>query len=64
MSNEMIEIKKQVVESSNKSFRPFKKTQTLTSQPPNVILNVESDEDDDEEELSMSIEDSQDEEIV
>jgi len=60
----MVEIKKQVVESSKKSFRPFKIAQTSTSKPCNVISNVELDEDDDEEEIIMSAEDSQDEEFV
>lgn len=40
MSNEMVEIKKQVVESSKKPLRPFKRTQTSTFQPPNVISNA------------------------
>ena len=47
MSNDMIEIKKQVAETSTpkKSFRPFKKNPSSTSQPPNVISNAESDQD-------------------
>ena len=47
ISNDMIEIKKQVAQTlaPTKSFRPFKKNPSSTSQPPNVILNAESDQD-------------------
>jgi len=42
MSNEMVDIKKQVVEtSSKKPFRPFKKSPPVDPKPPNVISNVE-----------------------
>ena len=43
MSNEMVEIKKQVVESSSKKpFRYLKRNQTSNPKPPNTISNVES----------------------
>ena len=47
MSNDMTDIKKQVVENSaaKKSFRPFKKNPSSASQPPNEISNAESDQD-------------------
>ena len=43
----MIEIKKQVVETSvpKKSYHLFKINPSSTSQPPNVISNAESDQD-------------------
>ena len=46
MSNEMVEIKKQVAESSapKRPFRTFKKNSSYASQPPNTISNVESDQ--------------------
>jgi len=47
MSNEMVEIKKQVAETSAKRpFRNFKKTK---SKPPNVISNADSDPEEEEE---------------
>ena len=51
MKNEMVDIKKQVAESSSikKNFRPFKKNQPSNSQSPNIISNVESNQDTDEE---------------
>ena len=51
MENEMVDIKKQVAESSNskKTLRTFKKNQSSNSQPPNIIANAESDQDTDEE---------------
>jgi hypothetical protein len=43
MSNEMVDIKKQVVEtSSRKYFRPFKINSPSNPKPPNTISNVES----------------------
>ena len=47
MSNDMIEIKKQVTETSTpkKSFHPFKINHSSTSQSPNVISNAKSDQD-------------------
>lgn len=46
MSNEMVDIKKQVVEtSSKKSFRPFKNNSLADHKFPNDISNVESDGD-------------------
>ena len=48
MSNEMVEIKKQVAKTSTKKpFRNFKKPE---SKPPNAISNAESDPENDEEE--------------
>jgi len=46
MSNEIVEIKKQVAKSSapKKSFCPFKISPSSTSQPPNTISNAESDQ--------------------
>ena len=65
MSDEMEEIKKQVVESSSKKpFRSFKKTQTSNSQPPNVMSNIEYEQDDYEDEIVLYVEESQDEELV
>ena len=51
MTNETINIEKQVAKSnsSNKTFRPFKKNQSSNSQPLNIIYNAESDQDSDEE---------------
>ena len=45
----MVEIKKQVLEYSKISFRPFKKAQPSSSQPPNIISNAKLDQDEDEE---------------
>lgn len=65
MSNEMVEIKKQVAESSSKKpFRSFKKTQASNYQPPNVISNVESNQDEDEDEMILFADESHDEELV
>ena len=51
MSNEMVEIKKQVAESSSKKyFRTLKRNQSSNSQPINTISNVESTHEEDEEE--------------
>ena len=47
MSNEMVEIKKQVAETSiKKPFRNFKRAE---SKPPNAISNAKSDQDNDED---------------
>ena len=49
MYNEMVDIKKQVAEtSSKKSFRPFKRNSPANPKPPNAISNVESDGEEDE----------------
>ena len=47
----MADIKKQFVESSSskKTFGPFNKNQSSNYQPPNIISNVESDQDKNEE---------------
>ena len=52
MTNEMADIKKQVVESSSskKTFRPFKKGQSSITQPSNIISNADFDQDIEEEE--------------
>lgn len=50
LSNEMIDIKKQVAETSSKRpFRTYKKTKT---KPPNVISNADSDQEEEEEEAT------------
>ena len=51
MTNAMADIKKQVIESYSlkRTFRPFNKIQSYNSHPPNIISNVESDQDIDEE---------------
>ena len=49
MSNEMVEIKKQVAETSTKRpFRNFKINQA-ESKPPNSISNAESEEEEEED---------------
>ena len=64
LSNEMVEIKKQVTESSSKkTFRPFRRNQPPDPQPPNIISNGEID-DEDEEEATFSADDYQDEHIA
>ena len=47
MSNDMIEIKKQVVESPvpMKAYCPYNRSPTSPSQPVNVISSAESDQD-------------------
>lgn len=63
MSNEMVEIKKQVAKSSSrKPFRPFKRNPTSDPKPPNTISNAESDLE--EEEISTADEQTNDEELV
>jgi len=65
MSNEMVEIKKQVAESSSKKpFISFKRNHTSNPQPPNRISNVESDMDEDDEENALSYDETKDEELV
>ena len=50
MSNEMVDIKKQVAEtSSKKPYRPFKRNPSTDSKPPNAITNAELEE---EEEIA------------
>jgi len=49
MSNEMVDIKKQVVETSSKNpYRPFKRNPSTDSKPPNAITSVESEEEEGE----------------
>lgn len=60
----MGEIKKQVVESSRKSFRTFRRNQPSQSQPPAKISNVEYDDDEEEEDGYASANKAQEEEIV
>ena len=51
MSNEMVETKKQVVETSTKKpFRNFRRKQSTEPKPTNAISNAELDLDDDEDE--------------
>jgi len=66
ISNEMVEIKKQVDESSSKRpFRNFKRNQPENSQRPNIISNAESDLDNDEEEDTvLSAEEIEEEDIA
>ena len=53
MSNEMVEIKKQVAETSTKKpFRNFRRNQ-VESKPPNAISNAESEEEEEEEDTSV-----------
>ena len=62
MSNEMVDIKKQVVEtSSKKPFKPFRRNPSIDSKPPNAITNVESEE---EEEETATEETTDEEELV
>lgn len=50
MSNEMIDIKKQVAETSLKNpFRTFKRNPPMEVRPPSVVSNVEFEEDEEEE---------------
>ena len=62
MSNEMVDIKKQVVETSSKnSFKPFRRNPSTNSKPPNAITNAESEE---EEEETATEETNDEEEVV
>ena len=62
MSNEMVDIKKQVVESSSKKpCRTFKRNPSTDSKPSNTISNVESEE---EEEENTTEEHTDEEEVV
>jgi hypothetical protein len=57
LSNEMVEIKKQVAETSNKRpFRTYKKTE---SKPPNVISNADSEQEEEEEETTSQTDDEE-----
>ena len=61
----MVEIKKKVIESSSseKPFRPFRINQPPNPHPPNIISNVETD-DEDEKEATFSVEEYQDEQVA
>jgi len=49
MSNEMVDIKKQVAETSSKNpYRAFKRGPSTDSKTPNAITNVESKEEEEE----------------
>ena len=62
MSNEMVEIKKQVSESSTKKpYRNFKKPE---SKPPNVISYADSDPEEEEEEETVTPSEEEEEEVV
>lgn len=63
MSNEMVNIKKQVAETfSRKDYRPYKINPSSDPKPPNTISNVESDVQ--EEEVSTAEKQIDDEEVV
>ena len=62
MLNDMLDIKKQVGESSKIPFQSFRRPQTSNPQPPNVISNVESDQEKGEEETTLSANEFQEEE--
>ena len=62
MSNEMVDIKKQVAETSSKNpYRPFKRNPSTDSKPPNAITNAKSEE---EEEEIATEEHTDEEEVV
>lgn len=49
MSNEMVDIKRQVAEtSSKKPYKPYRKNPSTDSKLPNAITNVESEEEEEE----------------
>ena len=51
MSNEMVDIKKQVADtSSKKPYKPYRRNPSTDSKPSNAITNAESEEE--EEEIS------------
>ena len=61
MSNEMVDIKRQVAEtSSKKSIKPYRRNPSTDSKPPNAITSVESEE----EEEEIATEETTDEEEV
>ena len=60
LSNEMVEIKKQVAETSTK--RPFRTYKRNESKPPNAISNADSDQEEEEEETISPTDDE--EEVV
>ena len=63
MSSEMVDIKTQVAEtSSKKTFRPFKRNSPADPKISNAISNAESDLE--EEEVSTTEEQTDDEELV
>ena len=50
MPNEMVDIKKQVAEtSSKKPYRAFKRNPPIEVKPPSIVSNVESEEEEEEE---------------
>ena len=62
MSNETVDIKKQVAEtSSKKPFKPFIRNPSTDLKPPNAITNAESEE---EEEETATEETNDEEEVV
>lgn len=65
MSNGMVEIKNQVVETSTKKpFRNFKRNWSTEPKPPNAISNAESDLDNDEDEdIVLSSEEMEEDKI-
>ena len=62
MSNEMVEIKEQVEEtSSKKPYKPYRRNPSTNSKPPNSITSAESEE---EEEEIATEEHTDEEEVV
>ena len=65
MSNEMIDIRKQVAEtSSKKPYRSFKRNLPMEVKSPNAVSNVESEEEEEEEEENTTEGHTDDEEVV
>lgn len=63
MSNEMVEIKKQVAETSTK--RPFRNFKKPESKPPNAISNADSNpKEEEEDETVLSSKEPKEEEII
>ena len=61
MSNEMVDIKKQVAETSSKNpYNPYRRNPSTDSKPPNAITSAESEE----EEEEIATEETTDEEEV
>lgn len=62
MSNEMVDLKKQVAEtSSKKPYKPFKINPSIDPKPPNAITNAESEGG---EEEFLNEEQTDDDEVV
>jgi len=62
MSNEMVDIKKQVVETSSKNlYKPYRRNSSTNSKPPNAITSAELEE---KEEEIVTKEHTDEEEVV